>query len=193
MLFKGLAAVGAALCVCLFASWAQAGVIDEVSVGGFSHDFVNITDGVESNLTDVQLEVDTGRPQILRFLGAPRLNAYATFNGARHSDVYGGGLVWDHQAFWRQLYVTLDFGLAYTDGVIKPPPGATADNYDHYPRLLLGSNLLFRTAPGLEWHFDNGWVVGGQLIHLSNAGLLGNHHYNRGINDIGLRLGYRFK
>ena len=175
---------------------AQAQIIDEVSAGAYAHDVVHVTDGVESGLTDVQLEVDTVRPPFLRFLGAPRLNLYAAFNGAGHSDVYGGGLVWDHKTFWPQLYVILDFGLAYTDAVVKPPPGVTAytvSNYDHYPRLLVGSNLLFRTVPGLEWHFDDHWVLGAQLVHLSNAGILGDHHYNRGINDLGVRVGYRFK
>jgi hypothetical protein len=89
-----------------------------------------------------------------------------------------------------RLYATFDFGVALTDGLAKAPRGLTDD--DDYPRLLLGSNVLFREAPGLEWRIDNHWLVGAQFVHASNGGILGSHHYNRGINDAGLRLGYRF-
>ena len=192
MLLKFLPAFAAACCLMVTGGAAKAQVIDEVSVGGYLHDVVNITDGVESNLQDLQLEVDTTRPNALRVLGAPRLNTFVTFNSAHKSDMAGAGLTWDHRLLFPRLFATLDFGLAYSDGVINPPPGHSNEYYDHYPRLLLGSNVLFRTAPGIEWHIDDHWVIGGQFIHLSNAGLLGSHHYNRGINDAGLRIGYRF-
>lgn len=151
MLLKFLPAFAAACCLMVTGGAAKAQVIDEVSVGGYLHDVVNITDGVESNLQDLQLEVDTTRPNALRVLGAPRLNAFVTFNSAHKSDMAGAGLTWDHRLIFPRLFATLDFGLAYSDGVINPPPGHSNDYYDHYPRLLLGSNVLFRTAPGIEW------------------------------------------
>jgi hypothetical protein len=192
--FKAASLLAAALGGLLWAQTAHAGVIDEVSVGWYAHDFVHITDGVESNLQDVQFEVDTGRPKILRFIGAPRLSFVATVNGPGESDVFAAGVKWDHSV-WRKLYVTLDFGLGYTNGVVNPPPGEGApgdEGYDHYKRLLLGSSVLFRTVPGVMWKVDNHWVVEGELIHLSNGGVLGNHHFNRGINDLGVSVGYHF-
>jgi hypothetical protein len=192
--WKAPAAFAAALGGLLWAPIAHAGVVDEVSVGWYAHDFVNITDGVESNLQDVQFELDTKRPPILRFIGAPRLSFVATVNGPGKTDVFAAGVKWDH-AVWRKLYVTLDFGLGYSNGLVNPPtgPGTVGDeDYDHYKRLLLGSSVLFRTVPGLMWKIDKHWVVEGELIHLSNGGVLGNHHFNRGINDLGVSVGYHF-
>lgn len=182
-----------ALAATLVLAWplnaAWAGPIDEVSVGGYMHDVTNLGGGVESNLQDVQIELDSARPSLLRPLGAPRVNVTVAFNGARKSDMASAGLVWDHRVIGR-LYATFDVGLALTDGVINPQPGLA--NRNPYPRLLLGSSVLFREAPGLEWRIDDHWLMGAQFVHASNGGILGSHHYNRGINDAGLRLGYRF-
>ena len=47
---------------------ARAGVVDEVWVGGFAHDFIDIGRGKESGTEDVQLEVDSARPHQGRYL-----------------------------------------------------------------------------------------------------------------------------
>jgi lipid A 3-O-deacylase len=184
-------ALVAALGLALVATRANAGPIDEVWVGGFAHDVTNAGQGVESNTQDVVIEVDTKRPSVLRFLGAPRLNAVIALNSAGETNFGSVGLVWDHRIFSR-LYGSLDFGVGLTDGVADPAPGPAAD-YDERHRLVLGSKVLFREAAGLDWRLTRSWSIGAEFIHASNGGVLGSHRFNRGINDAGLRLGYRFR
>jgi hypothetical protein len=186
---RALAAVGF-LGLAAFAKDANAGPIDEVWVGGFAHNVSRVGDGAESGTEDVILEIDTGRPKLLRFLGAPRVNAVIELNSAGRTNLGSLGLVWDHRIF-HQLYGTLDFGLGLSDGVTDPPAGPAGD-YDRAHRILLGSSVLFRGAAGLEWRLSDRWAIGAEYVHASNGDILGAHQYNRGVNDAGLRLGYRF-
>jgi lipid A 3-O-deacylase len=167
---------------------ARAGVLDEVWVGGFAHDVSDIGHGKESGSEDVQLEVDSGAPSILRFLGAPRLNAALTLNSAGLTNFGAVGLTWSHRLFDR-LSGSLDLGGGLTDGVTSPPPGP-AGAYDRSHRLLLGSKALFREALGADWRLSDRWSIGAEFVHLSN-GLILAHGYNEGVNDAGLRLGYK--
>ena len=89
------------------------------------------------------------------------------------------------------LYASFQIGIGATDGVTQPPSGPAGD-YDRRHRLLLGSTALFREAAGVNWRFLPRWEVGVQFVHASNGLILG-HRYNESINDLGLRLGYRFE
>jgi len=170
---------------------AKADLIDEAWIGGYAHDISDIGHGKESNTEDVQLEVDTGQPALLRFLGAPHLNAVVSFNSAGESDFAAVGLAWDHRLVG-PLYASLQFGIGETDGVDTPPSGPAGD-YDRRHRLLLGSRALFREAAGLNWRVAPRWDIGVQYWHASNGEILGSSKFNEGINDLGLRVGYRFK
>jgi lipid A 3-O-deacylase len=170
-------------------SAAKADLIDEVSVAGFSHDLSDIGHGKESNSADIQIEVDTTRPPLLRVLGAPRVNAFVTLNSAGRTNSAGAGLVWDHRLF-RQLYGSADFGLAVNDGLTGARLGPAGD-FNRQHRLLLGSHLLFREAFGLEWRFSRRWAIGAEFVHQS-TGQIVSHGANEGINDAGLKLAYRF-
>jgi hypothetical protein len=170
---------------------ARAEIVDDVWVGGYAHDISDLGHGKESNTQDVQLEVDTAQPSVLRFLGAPHLNAVVSLNSAGRTDFAAAGLAWDHRLFG-PLYASLQFGAGVSDGIADPPAGAAGD-YDRSHRLLLGSKVLFREAAGLDWRLPGHWQVGLQYWHASNGLILGSHRYNEGINDVGMRLGYRFK
>jgi lipid A 3-O-deacylase len=170
-------------------SAAKADIIDEVSVGGFSHDISDIGHGKESSSADIQIEVDTTRPPLLRVLGAPRVNAFVVLNSAGRTNSAGAGLVWDHRLFG-QLYGSLDLGLAVNDGVTGARLGPGGD-FNRQHRLLLGSRLLFREAFGLEWRFARRWAIGAEFVHQS-TGQIVSHGANEGINDAGLKVAYRF-
>ena len=142
--------------------------------------------GKESNTTDVQLEVDTAQPGALRFLGAPHLNATLALNTAGKTDFGSVGLAWDKRLIG-SLYGSLQFGIGDSDGVTRP----SSDPKDR-DRLLLGSKVLFREAGGVNWRLKNHWLIGAQFVHASNGLILGKR-YNEGINDVGIRVGYRFK
>ncbi len=168
---------------------SKADIVDEVSVAGLAHDLSDVGGGKESDTEDVQFEVDTTRPPILRLLGAPRLNAFISVNSAGHTNSAGGGLVWDHRLFG-PVFVRLDLGLALNDGVSTAALGP-AGAVDRQNRLLLGSKVLFREALGLDWRFARRWAIGAEYVHESNGQILA-RGVNEGINDAGLRLAYRF-
>jgi len=168
---------------------AHAGVLDEVWVGGFAHDVSDLGKGRESGTGDAIMEIDTGRPDALRFLGAPRIGLTMGLNSSGLSNAGAVSLVWDHHLFSR-FYGTLDLGMGLTDGVSRTPSGV-AGVYDQRHRLLLGSKVLFREAGGIDWRLTDHWSIGGEFVHYSNGLILAKDH-NQGINDAGLRLGYRF-
>jgi hypothetical protein len=168
---------------------ARAGVLDEVWIGGLAHDVTDIGNGKESGTADVQLEVDSTRPSLLRFLGAPRLNAVLALNSAGLSNFGAVGLTWDHRLVGR-IYGSIDLGIGLTDGVTSPPPGWAGAQIERN-RLWLGSKVLFREAVGADWRFADHWSIGAEFVHMSNGMVLG-HTYNEGITDAGIRLGYRF-
>jgi hypothetical protein len=179
-------AVGLAALLCAASSPARAEIFDQVWIGGYAHDISDWGLGKESNTADVQLEVDTAQPQFLRFLGAPHLNATLALNTAGKTDFGSVGLAWDHRLVG-SLYGSLQFGIGDSDGVTEP-----TDNPKDANRLLLGSKALFREAGGVNWRMKNHWLIGVQFVHASNGLILG-HRYNEGINDLGIRIGYRFK
>jgi hypothetical protein len=72
------------------------------------------------------------------------------------------------------------FGPGFNDGKIQ---SHTSD------RKALGSHVLFREAFDLGYQINPTWEVSVYLDHISNGGLA---RENQSINDIGLRLGYRF-
>ncbi|HEY2658155.1 MAG TPA: acyloxyacyl hydrolase [Caulobacteraceae bacterium] len=169
---------------------AQAGGLDQIWVGGYAHDVSDLRHGKESGTGDVQVEIDSARPAWLRFMGAPRLNAALSLNSAGLTNFGSAGLTWNHRLIG-PLYGSLDLGFGLTDGVANPPPGPRGA-YDLDHRLLLGSKVLFREAAGVDWRLSRRWSIGAQFVHLSN-GLVLAHRYNQGINNVGLRLGYRFR
>jgi lipid A 3-O-deacylase len=76
------------------------------------------------------------------------------------------------------------------DGSLTAPLGP-AGNFARANRLQLGSHLLFREALGLELRLTRHWALGGEFIHESTGQIVA-HGANEGINDLGLKLAYRF-
>jgi len=56
-------------------------------------------------------------------------------------------------------------------------------------RKALGSHILFREALDLGYQINPTWELSAYIDHISNGGLA---KENQSINDVGLRLGYRF-
>lgn len=171
---------------------ARAGVLDEIWVGGFAHDVSDIghDNGKESGTEDTILEADTARPGVLRILGAPRIGLSLGLNSAGLTNSGAVSLVWDHHLFG-PLYGSVDLGMGLSDGVSQTPAGV-AGVYDQQHRLLLGSKVLFREAAGVDWRLNDRWSIGGEFVHFSNGLILAKDH-NQGVNDAGIRLGYRFR
>jgi len=72
------------------------------------------------------------------------------------------------------------FGPGFNDGEIQ----SHTSN-----RKALGSHVLFREAFDLGYQINPTWEISAYIDHISNGGLA---KENQSINDVGLRLGYRF-
>ena len=72
------------------------------------------------------------------------------------------------------------FGPGFNDGQIAN---------GNSQRKALGSHVLFREGVDLGYEINPLWVVSVHLDHISNGGLA---KENQSINDLGIRLGYRF-
>ena len=72
------------------------------------------------------------------------------------------------------------FGPGVNNGEIQ----SHSDN-----RKSLGSNILFREAFDLGYQINPTWEISAYIDHISNGGLA---KENQSINDVGLRIGYRF-
>lgn len=72
------------------------------------------------------------------------------------------------------------FGPGFNDGQI---------HNGNSERKALGSNVLFRVGLDLGYQINPVWVISAHIDHISNGGLA---KENQSINDLGIRLGYRF-
>jgi outer membrane protein OmpA-like peptidoglycan-associated protein len=84
--------------------------------------------------------------------------------------VFAGGMVTTKGALMGYGGVTFDLHL--TDHILILPDAAVG----YYSRgndkvLSFGSTAEFRTGIGVAYEFDNGWRVGADIHHISNAGL----------------------
>jgi hypothetical protein len=181
------AAPGLALIVAATSTCAQ--ILDEVWVGGYAHSVNNSPGEKEAGTQEVEVEADTVQPGFLRGIGAPRIAITMAFNTGGKTDFGGVALAWDHQLY-RHLVGSLQFGLNGNDGDVRAPLGPSGDVLRR-DRLQLGSNVLFREAAGLSWRFNRRWELGAQYIHESNGEILSSGP-NESLNELGLRLGYRF-
>lgn len=186
--FTRLIGVGLAAAAILGAApSAAAGVLDEVWVGGYAHDFDD-SQHKESGTAEIEFEADTAQPRFLHFIGWPSIALTAAINTGGKTDFGGVALVWQRRLISR-LSGSVQFGLDVNNGVVSAPSGPAGDEL-RKDRLELGSNLLFREAVGLDWALDPRWRVGAQFIHNSTGQILA-HGPNEGLNELGVRVGYR--
>jgi hypothetical protein len=126
-------------------------------------------------------------PAWLHWALQPRPTLGAAINTAGDTDQFYVGATWS----WFLAHNLINpgdgivfgyfFGPGFNDGEINESHAAT--------REALGSHILFREAFDLGYQINPVWEVSVYLDHISNGGLA---KYNESINDIGLRLGYRF-
>lgn len=168
--------------------------IDEWRLGyvnNLQDDHGDIVDGKEGE--NVELEIVSSSPDFLNLIGSPRPYALLSGNVSDDGVNFGGvGLLWRWE-FADGWAFEPGFGYIIHDGEIDNPfpdgsPEAAQFQEDH---VLLGSEDLFRTSLGLTYDPEGPWE--GQLLfeHLSHGQILGNGR-NQGLDNIGVRIGYRF-
>ncbi|MFI4974068.1 MAG: acyloxyacyl hydrolase [Caulobacterales bacterium] len=176
-------------CTVVMGAPASAGVLDEVWVGGYAHNY-NQAHGKEGGTAEVEFEVDTARPPILRFMGSPRIAFTAAFNTAGFTDFGGVALAWDHRIY-RRLSWGLQLGMDVNDGNLSAPKGPAGDHL-RATRVQVGTRVLFREAASLNYRINDRWEAGLHIIHNSNGELLSAHHVpNQALNELGVAVGYK--
>lgn len=125
-------------------------------------------------------------PAWLHWALQPRPTIGAALNTAGTTDQYYLGATWSW--FLARNVINPDDGivLGYFFG-----PGFNDGQLHHgdATRKALGSHILFREALDLGYQINQTWEISAYIDHISNGGLA---KENQSINDVGLRLGYRF-
>jgi lipid A 3-O-deacylase len=174
--------------------WQSGSIVDEVRAGVLAHD-VRFAGGREPG-ADISAELlfaaplphDWGDslPDWMAWLARPQPFLGGDLNTAGATDQAYVGLTWTVPLIQRVLSdsdgitLDLDFGPSFNNGHVNP---TTPD------RKALGSNVLFRLAAELGWHVTPRVGVYVLFEHESNGDIA---HYNESLNDVGVRIGYRF-
>lgn len=153
--------------------------LSEVRLGLSAHD----PGGPESGTANLTGEILSVRP--FTFANpdlnplVPRLHLGGSVNfGGRTSFAYTG-LTWTFD-ITPSVFIEGSLGGAVHNGETDPIPA-------HHDAL--GCTALFRESGSVGIRVSENWSVMATLEHLSNAGLCSN---NRGLTNVGLRVGYTF-
>jgi lipid A 3-O-deacylase len=179
------AALAGAIALLPVTAAAQLKVVDELKIGGLSHDVGFLGRHVEGG-ADVNVEVLFTSPDLFRYIGSPRPHIGADINTSGNTSDGYFGLTWGIMLIQNLfgagdgVFANGSLGGAIHDGNIDTaPPG----------EKRLGSRILFRESAELGYQINPRLNISGILSHISNANL-GVH--NAGITSAGARLGVKF-
>ena len=190
-ILAGLAAgiaLAAALPGSMRADDFDSGPLSEIRFGAYDHD-VSLLGHQKETGADINGEILLNSPSLLAIIGAPRPTFGGLVNTAGETDQVYAGLTWTwdfvHNVFRDQdgFYVEGVLGGGVNDGKINATPA------ESQVRKSLGSNVLFREDVDVGYRFTPHWALAISYNHISNADLA---ERNEGLNDIGLRLGFKF-
>jgi len=158
-----------------------AALAQEAYVGGFGH---NLNLGISAHSKEHGADVEIGfRTPPLVETRLIQLRGY--FQGSFNSD---------HETNFGSLGLALRFKLP-RGFYVQPGLGGAAQTGDDHPyqfrpdRLSLGSRFLFQPELSVGVPLGRRFAAEVAYVHISNAGL---SHQNPGMDDVGLRLVYRF-
>jgi lipid A 3-O-deacylase len=170
---------GAAAALAAAASPASA---QEVFGGVYAHDVetpLNLR-GVEPGV-DFEAGWRGGRIGALGFIGAPSPYAFGALNSDGDAHYAAAGISW---TLGGKLYLRPGLGVAVHTGPTHPDPAE--------PRRSFGSRILIEPELGLGYRFSERLSAEASWVHMSHAGLF-NSRQNPGIDNIGVRLNYRYR
>jgi lipid A 3-O-deacylase len=153
--------------------------VSEVRLGASAQD----PSGPESGSVNLTGEILSVRPftvadPILSLL-VPRVHLGGSLNLDGRTSFGYAGLTWTLDVT-PNVFVEGSFGGAVHDGENNPV---------ERHRNALGCTVLFRESGSLGIRVTTNWSVMATVEHLSNAGLCSN---NRGLTNVGVRVGYSF-
>lgn len=163
----------------------QAGIIDELKLGGLANDIGFLGHHIEGG-PDINVEMLFTPPPILRAIGSPRPMVGADINTAGNTSDGYFGLTWGIELIqslfgWGHgVYLNGGLGGAVDNGYIdSAPPG----------RKKLGSPVLFHLSAELGFDLTPRTSISIFIDHMSNAGIASQ---NPGVTNAGARLGFKF-
>jgi len=162
----------------------------EFRLGVTAHD---LSDHVEDG-PNVTLDLLFPSPDVLEVIWSPRPYVYGSFNTNELTNFGGAGLAWNWE--WAEnLNFEYRFGLTYNDGVVdidqNSPPSDPTRIRLATTRSLMGNEILFHNAIGLDYDLNDQWAIGVYYEHISHGQILASGR-NQALDNAGVRLGYRF-
>ena len=154
------------------------GILSEIRVGGLIHDEGPFSRNEEDGF-DVNLEFLFVSPKILETIWSPRPHIGGTFNTDGDTSQIYFGLSWEW-AFWKSWFAGFSLGGSVHDGETET---------NELGRKELGCHLLFRESVEFGTRLSGKHGVSVFLDHISNANICDK---NEGLENFGLRYGYRF-
>ncbi|MEQ9505037.1 MAG: acyloxyacyl hydrolase [Hyphomonas sp.] len=173
---------------------AQAGPVDEIRVGVTQHN-ICVLDCDNANKEDgpnISGEIVFKSPDLLDIIWSPRPYVMGSVNTAGDTSFGGAGLHWNWNfaSGW-----SLEPGVGYVihDGELDFPfpQGDPRNDPISARKVYFGSRDLFRTSLSLNRDLSEKWGAQVMYEHLSHGQILGSGR-NQGIDNIGVRLIYRF-
>jgi lipid A 3-O-deacylase len=176
MLILALALLGSGLP----ASAGEAGdsIVSEIRGGVFAHD-IRMLSFHRENGADINGEVLFVSPGVLDAVWSPRPHLGATVNMEGNTSTVYGGLTWEYD-LPADYFLDANLGLAAHNGRL---------NTENPRRKSLGSPVLFRLGGALGYNLTEKVNISIQVEHYSNAAIA---YPNEGMDNAGIRLGYRF-
>ncbi len=167
----------------------EGGWLSEVRVGVLKHAVSLVGNTTKETGIDGNLEILFEAPSFLGLLWSPRPTIGLTANSsATNTDIAYGGLTWEW-APWSNLILDFSLGMAVHNGELKFDPSvafpANAGRHREF-----GCRWLFRESFEAGWLFAKRHAATIMWSHYSHGGLCDDK--NEGLDNIGVRYGYRF-
>jgi lipid A 3-O-deacylase len=167
--------------ICSGLCFAEQNVISEIKFGILAHDVHIFSSSRKEDGADFNGEILFNLPSNPFFsaIGSPRFHLGGSVNSEGDTDQGYFGLTWDFHSDVG-IFVEGSFGGAVHDGKL---------NSYYFDRKSLGSRVLFRLSGSVGYQFNNRHSLAVMVDHISNAGLASP---NEGMDNVGLRYGFRF-
>ena len=173
----------------------------EVKQGVLAHDRGWFGKNREGFGPDYNFELMFNSPSVLKKIWSPKPILGLTQTSTGGSSLYYGGLTWQGQIS-KKWFWSGTTGIAYTNGIRKLPKGAVpggdmCPNYEKFcaaddpdKKIQFGSKWLHRGAVEIGWNFYGNDTISLMFSHVSHGSMLSDK--NHGMDEFGIRYGYRF-
>lgn len=168
--------------------------IDQLKIGVTAHNtpLFGERQAEDERGANVSAQVNFAAIEALSFLGAPRPYLNVSLNLDGNTNFGGGGLAWRIPvgSGWA---VEPALGYVIHDGAKENPYASADPRAPAYSRetVLFGSQDLWQSSVAISRRVGESWSAEFYYEHLSHGQILGTGR-NQGLDNFGLRLGYRF-